>query len=77
MTSNMPKLKLIVVQMRVSAEDGARIAEAAKRDNRTVSAWLRHISRQALETEKAESIRRLPNRLQKARKQQKGQARRP
>jgi len=53
--SAMPKLKPVIVQMRVSAEDRARIAEVARRENRTVSAWLRNVASRALEAKQARS----------------------
>ena len=42
-----------VIQARVSSGEKVRIEAAAARDNRTVSAWLRHIVRTALQQEGA------------------------
>ena len=44
--------------MRLSAEDKTRIENAARRDNRTVSAWLRHVSLVALEADEAAAAKR-------------------
>lgn len=65
--SNMPKLKPIVMQMRVSAEDGARIRQAALRDNRTVSAWLRDVALRALDEQNAPARARRPRTQSKGR----------
>lgn len=46
------------MQMRVSAEDGARIQRAALLDNRTVSAWLRDVALRALQTQQTVTVRR-------------------
>jgi len=63
--SNMRKLKPVIVQPRVSAEDHVRIQQAALRNNRTVSAWLRDVALRALDAQQLTPVRRVRARVTK------------